>query len=387
MFGCTEISLPSNSSIEREATIPIESRARGFARAFDSTTVLYDVIALRNEEQLVLVGPPLRNLMPAFCSGRINGRALSSQISRCYLRPRSCDVWIDRFHATEVWLDFDFGSYTCIPGSGGHELYAGKRVLFTLSKNNNIDWIVDWVRFHVAHHGANAVLIYDNASTVYAATELERMLRLAFPGLPIHLVDWPFKYGPNGISTYSEASDNFCQDGAFQDARFRFLGSASSVLNCDVDELVISTSGNSIFAATEASADGYINFGGRWIANVSSRSAPAPAPSESTPRHSHFQYLEPYVQYSEWTESDHWYHVAPKWCVVPRRCRLEHHWKTHVVEGKVSLPPASHDFSYRHFRGISTNWHCDRSGEVAKYDGKVHKLDRLLRDAFLRAGI
>jgi len=385
MFRCAEISLPLNSLIRREATIPIEFRPPGFIQAFDSSTVFYDVIALNKEERIVLVGPPLRNLMSPFCSGRINGHALSSKISTYYLRPRSCDVWIDRLYATEVRLDFDFGSYTRVPSRGSHELYAGKRVLYTLSKNNNVNWIIDWVRFHVANHGANAVLIYDNASTIYTTAELEQVLRAACPGLAIHLVDWPFRYGPAGTSSYSEWSDAFCQDGAFQDARFRFLGSASSVLNCDIDELVISPSGDSIFTATEASTDGYISFGGKWIADMETHS-PSNDPSSELSTHSHFQYLEPYLQYAESKESDRWYHLWPKWCVVPRRCQLEHQWRTHVVEGKTSLSPSLHDFSYRHFRGISTNWHRRRHGEVAAYDKSVHKFDEVLNEAFGRAG-
>jgi hypothetical protein len=387
MFRCTEISLPLNSLIKREATVPIELRPHGFIQAFDSSTVFYDVIALANEERIVLVGPPLRNLMPLFCSGRINGHALSSQISLYYLRSRSCDVWIDRFRATEVRLDFDFGSYTCMPSRGSHELYAGKRVLYTLSKNNNVNWIVDWVRFHVANHGANAVLIYDNSSTIYTIAELEQALRGAFPHLAIHLAEWPFKYGPAGISTHSEWGEAFCQEGAFQDARFRFLGSASSVLNCDIDELVVSTGGDSIFAATEASAGGYISFGGKWIANVTDPSSLKVPSFEHGPRHGHFQYLEPYVQYLESNESNHWCHLWPKWCVVPQRCQPEHQWRAHVVEGKISLSPSLHDFSYRHFRGISTNWYCGPRGEVTTHDRKVHKFDKVLNEAFVHAGL
>lgn len=43
--------------------------------------------------------------------------------------------------------------------------FAALNCLFTLSRNNDLRWIRNWVRFHVREHGAEAVLLFDNSST------------------------------------------------------------------------------------------------------------------------------------------------------------------------------------------------------------------------------
>ena len=50
-----------------------------------------------------------------------------------------------------------------------------------------------------------------------------------------------------------------------QHARFRFLSQARSVLNVDIDELVLSDRNRSIFAATEQARGGFVKFSGRWV--------------------------------------------------------------------------------------------------------------------------
>jgi hypothetical protein len=362
--------------IKRESTRPVEFRQPGFDEAFDATTLLYDVILSphRQGNNLIFIAPPFLNLFPLFLGGSICRRSLVSMVSHYYVRDRCTDVWIPNWEGDFVELDFGFGSYRLTPQRSAHHLYKDKRVLYTLSRNNEIGWIVDWVRFHICNHGANAVLIYDNASTRYTGESLETSLREALPGVEINVVQWPYSYGPQGFNGKWWDSD-FCQAAAFQDARFRFLESAASVLNCDIDELVVSENGENVFEITEKSRNGCITFNGKWISNAAVGTK-TDLNSLSDLRHAYFRYLSQ-------TETA----ACPeKWCVVPRRCRLEEHWGTHMIGGKDLVSSHSDGFSYRHFQSISTNWKYQRCRPTG-IDPKLHKFDEALDEAFVRAGI
>ena len=73
--------------------------------------------------------------------------------------------------------------------------FAGHRVITTLSRNNDLQWIADWARFYVQVHGCDCVLLYDNASDRYSRRDIAEALA-EIPGLEqIAVIDWPFPYG------------------------------------------------------------------------------------------------------------------------------------------------------------------------------------------------
>lgn len=375
MFECARLVLPEGAAISREPTRPPEHCGGEFSTEFDAKTLFYDVIAENGDgaRSLIFVGPPLVNLTEPFLRGRIDGHELRSRVSGFYDRDRCCDVWIAGWGWRPVELAFEFGTYHVKPMPTCHHLYRGKRVLYTLSKNNRVAWIIDWARFHVTNHGADAVLLYDNASTEYTGPQLEGILRSALPGLVVNVVDWPFKYGPGGVSRTTFWDSDFCQAGAFQDARFRFLRLASSVLNCDIDELVVPLHGESIFEATERCVAGYVAFYGSWISNA--RDAVRPN-LEAKLEHGQFRRLE---------------RPGPnpcptKWCVVPGRCALEDQWSTHRLRGPSVTSEVSDRFTYRHFRAISTDWKYPRS-QVTDIGPEIEAVDIDLTRCFERAGM
>ncbi|MDT9170884.1 hypothetical protein RSW14_25105, partial [Escherichia coli] len=58
-------------------------------------------------------------------------------------------------------LNASFGTVEIAVQPSEVDIFAGRRVMFTQSRNNDIAWILDWVRFSRDVHGADAVLIYD----------------------------------------------------------------------------------------------------------------------------------------------------------------------------------------------------------------------------------
>jgi len=142
----------------------------------------------------------------------------------------------------------------------------------TISKNNPLDWIGDWAEFYVRVHGADAILLYDNGSTDYDLGDIRDRLT-SIDGLADSLiVPWTFPYGP-GVGPRNVQDSFYCQPGALDHARRRYCAAARSVLNSDIDELVVTRPGDSIFERAESSGRAAMVFSGIWVETTESRSA------------------------------------------------------------------------------------------------------------------
>jgi hypothetical protein len=365
------------SGIVRQPPRPPELRNPAYADQFDWDTLFYDVY--RVGRHIVFQGPPLLNLRGAVEESGWFASRMSGLFPRAKLieRNRSSEYWV-RDGADRIVVESALGRHDIAVQPNLSEQFAGRRVLHTLSRNNDIAWILDWVRFYVAVHGADAVLLYDNASTDYSSDDLRAALAQAFPDVTARVVDWPFRYGPQGgmagavDGRETPWDSDFCQTGSMQHARFRFLGRARSVLNVDIDELVLSDRGRSIFEATEQTRGGFLKFAGHWIS--------ATTPHGVAPgcgRHGDFWLLDA-------REQDE---CPPKWCVVPARTsRTRHCWSAHNLFGARRNRRISGEFAYRHMRGISKGWKEVR-WDACDYEPDRFTPDVELRSAFESAGM
>jgi Glycosyltransferase family 25 (LPS biosynthesis protein) len=334
----------------RQPPRPLHLRQEGYEAEFDRHTLFYDVFH-EPGGAVKWIGPPLLNLRPwleaAGCRDRvplqIEELALCSRVTRPGVMQSGTLITGEGF------------SFPVTPEKNHSPWFAGHRVLFTLQKDNRPEWIRDWVAFHVQHHGANAVLLYDNDSTLTTPDELLEVVA-GVPGVTTAaVVAWPFPYGPQAGDS-GRWDSNFCQHGALEHARWRFLAQARSVLNCDVDECVLTPGGPSVFALAERSRSGVVAFPGQWCVHCPAEGAPAPA----LVRH-----------------RDH-HHVVdqprcpPKWAAVPSRIPPSAQWTTHVVAGVVNEEAPG--VSYRHFRGISNSWKYPRPAWEA-FNPAIHLPD------------
>ena len=161
--------LLSGAAARRQPLRPQAFRIDGFDDKYDFDTLIYDAFFDAAGREVVAVGPPLLNLRPALA--RMRATALPSGTS-CRFRIREMDrhaqVRIAVPPGTEqLALAGELGDFVLTPRPNRCALFHGRRVLFTLSRNNRLDWIQDWIRYHRDIHGAEAVLIYDNASIRY----------------------------------------------------------------------------------------------------------------------------------------------------------------------------------------------------------------------------
>ena len=317
----------------------------GYEADFDDDTLWYDLFYRMEEECLVAVGPPRLNLAAEleragahFLCGQERLEALPLEMDRF------AETWI-RSPGARSGEPFRFAggqfAITFSPGANHTEWFTGKRTLFTLSRDNSLVWIRDWVAHHVRRHGAEAVLFYDNGSSLYTPGELLSVIA-AVPGIETAVVvPWPFRYGPQGGTQARLPWDSdFCQHGAFSHARWRFLEQARCVLNCDVDEILAAPAGASVFSLCEESDTGYLPFPGRWCY--------AHPPAEGEIRHRNHILAAP-----EWSG------CPLKWAAVPGRIPPEAQWKVHSISG---VPAAdSKGLHYWHCRSANTSWKGERS--------------------------
>jgi hypothetical protein len=309
--------------------------------AFDDRTVICDVFRSCDKRAVVLLGPTPNNVEPwlkdvireAF-PGRaapawfVNDRHFKSE-TRSRANAIDFPAWVAP-QRLEVQPNF------C-------ELFAGRRAIFTQSKDNPLEWIADWATFHAAAHGCDAVLLYDNASTAYDLDALEAVL-LRVPGIAVvAVVSWPFHSGTPGVTTFSQRV-------MFEHAHRRFLMRARSVLNTDIGELAVTGSGRSVFEVVEQSTTGYILGKGRYVTAPTGgdgKRGDGKRGGGKLKRHRNFLYRgrEPISR--------------PKWAVALDRCPEPAVWGVHNVDPMVSDPGAAADFQFRRFALVDTDRELD----------------------------
>jgi hypothetical protein len=369
--------LLSGDAPRRQPLRPPAFRIDGFDEKYDFDTLFYDAFFDAAGREVVALGPPLLNLRPALA--RMRATALPSG-TPCHLRIREMDrhaqVRIAVPPGTErLTLAGELGDFVLTPRPNRCALFHGRRVLFTLSRNNRLDWIQDWIRYHRDIHGADAVLIYDNASTRYGPGELAAAIA-AVSGIAGAIVSWPFKYGPQGLDAKRFWDSDYCQNGAWEHARRCFLARARSVMNADIDELVVSNGDAGAFEAAERSPFGIVRYRGAWVPGIAglTRTATDQAPI----RHRDFEHILRPLHSRRFgvlpAVADR---CPPKWAVVPARCPERAQWCAHNIKRWIAALPVTARFSYRHFREINDNWKYDRSPRVA-YDPVRHVHDPAL---------
>jgi hypothetical protein len=375
------VSLSDFTGLRRQPTRPVQFRGEHFDRDFDNNTLIYDAVQV-SRSQVALFAPPFFNL-----ARDIAATSFSTGSEKYSPRARHLDR-----HA-QLWLDIPensgpvqaagkLGTFEVPVSPNDSQMFRDCRVIFTMSKDNPIEWILDWVRFNRDIHGADAVLIYDNGSSAYNSATLSAALR-SVSGIRCSVVmEWPFKYGPQGANSWDHWDSDFCQLGAWEHARWRFLQEARSVMNSDIDELVLSETNRSVFEAAEQSRTGLVRYRGRWIIGIDDgvRDDTRQGP------HRHFDFsvlMPPKYEFRKLVMRRDANECLPKWTAVPSRCPVNAQWHVHSIFSWWASYFCTGDFSFRHFREIGSNWKYQRTNRVP-LDPSIHKVDRPLMEAFQR---
>jgi hypothetical protein len=348
----------------------MDLRPADYASKYDWSTLWYDACFDPTGTYVVINGPPLFNLAArlteassAFYRGHRPLAVHSQPLTNLH------EFWLDLEGHPEGYLSLQGNGYT-IPiavEESGCSWFEGLRCIYTVSKDNDLLWIRDWLQIHVELHGTEAVLIYDNGSTMYSAQELLDTIG-SIPGLKVAVVvKWPFCYGPGGNEKLPWDS-TYCQPGALQHGRWRFLAGAKSVIQCDIDEVVVRQNSASVHELCEQATSGYLEFPGTWCFPSKL------AAQDRLMRHADHTWRQPKKG-----------GCSTKWAVVPDKIPAEAQWEVHSIVQFRGMRMA--EVEYRHFRCISNSWKYQRDVRVDPQSPEPHVWDHDLGNELARVGL
>lgn len=373
------------TGLKREPSREPRHREAGFDSKFDSETLFYEAVWSPERDAVRIIAPPLFNLKPSLAQSRFTDGAQSGALGfKVVNYDRQTQIFLRKGGTDSVSLAGPIGNYVIPVVHPEHHLFAGRRAIFTLSKNNDLAWIKEWLEFYHRVHGANAVLIYDNNSSDYDAEDLMSTLS-SISGIEVAVVvRWPFKHGPTGQGLKKHWDSNFSQLAMMEHARARFLARAKSVLNCDIDELVVSKGHGSIFEAVERSKSGVIAFYGDWVVGIQGVTREG-SPSEPLKFRDFRVTLKDCVDFRLALNPFQRTRCKAKWAVAPERMPAKARWHIHYIENWLASRLPSKHFRFRHFREISRSWKYDRTRRDM-FDPARHVEDPIMAEAFRRVG-
>jgi len=174
------------------------------------------------------------------------------------------------------------------------------------------------------------------------------------------VLEAPFTYGPNLKGSMRDGSLKWLQPRGSGRARFlkpalmnlckeRYLSLAQGVLSVDVDELVYTSDGQSIFEKASNSWLQYVQFKGTWW--------------DSTRTDDLVRHADHDVQRTDLRE------CPTKYCICPSGPLRNLSWAVHSLESPWRLPfVIIRSAFYFHFRRITTNW--KKGHRLASRDSK-----------------
>jgi hypothetical protein len=344
--------LSESGDLRRRPRAPWRKRPDVFNRGFDGLTLFHDCFRHADGERVLLVGPALRNLRRAVDHSRwtVDGTATDLRVSV----HTSITVTIVALSgvspdARAIGMEVGDQSFTLTIQPNFSDRLAGRRLLFTTSRNNKPEWLTAWAQYHHRFHGVDAVVLFDNGSTTLDVGSIAGALERS--GVPeIFVVPWDRIYGAYDpkvlINPYWA---RFLPMSAMSVALRRFGAKARGILNCDVDELVHAEAAPDIFAALDRTPQGLLVMRGRWI-----EAAPS---TDRFGDHRDYHYRLKDAEAARCAQR--------KWVLDPRRpwvADLGVHPYFHWIEGRPrgakSMPS---DVFYWHFKAINTNWKTARN--------------------------
>lgn len=339
------IAIPRSTGLRRDPPRALENRQADYEDKFDFNTLIFDAIYLPDTRSVILICPPAMNLESVwkaarFIDSRNQGQTFPFELVKLDRLLEVIVSDVDPTSKESISLEIAGQPIPLPIADDQSNIFSERKVLFTVSRDNDLGWITDWAEYHAKVHGIDGVLLFDNGSTSYSCAELSAALSMVSELKAIQVVDWRALWGPTaGPSGLWDS--NFGQHGAFEVARWRFLREASLVVNADIDELLLPLSDKDLKSACEASQFGAIHFVSRWVVGIS-----GVTPAHTKTGHRDFTHLLP--------PGDP--RARQKWAICPRRAANIMQWRTHHLPRYASEKILTADFEIRHFREVNTGW-------------------------------
>lgn len=371
LSGNSYAALPPQSKLLRQPRLSGRKRPKSFTSAFDARTLFYDCFWHVDGQRILLVGPPMLNLDAALRQAKFvaepGGTLLKVRIFTS-LSTTITELSGAPEFATHIRAHLAGNEYPLRIWPNVSPLLKGRRLLFSINRDNELSWIREWAEFHAKVHGTDAVILVDNGSTKYAPQEIVGALSTV-PGIAyVAAPSWPYPFGPIDPAVGRDPYwARFLQIGSMSMVLRRYGELAYGLLDCDVDELAGTHSGISIYDLARQSKGGLVVFRGTWIE--------ATGPGD---RHRDFTQRARSAKAALSKQRKWALDPSRKWV---RKLTVHPYW--HWIEGRAmfakSMPS---DALYWHFKAINTNWKQDRTAPPAG----ATEPDPLLEQTFARLG-
>jgi hypothetical protein len=375
LHATSPVVLASDGTTKRVPHTDELAKLPNIGEQFDTLNVFYDVFRSASGKHVFMLGPHPFNLEDDVHKMQVtalpSGKTVTPQVhvgDQALIVRAKVDPNDDRLAITFAGQDFTVK----IQDNLSH-LFANKRIVTTINKDNDLTWIRDWAHYYVAEHGADAFIVYDNGSTLYTQAQLRETLEAVAGAGNVLVLPWHYPFGVYGY-VFNKGRQwffaYFAQPVMLVHVFRKYAASSAALLNVDIDELALSPFGKSIFKSAERSLFGVIRFIRIELENIR-------ADTSHIPRH-----------------ADYWVRKKKggiergrKWVINPSRARWFGSWKTqpwtHRVYGWLNPHNTSTTFYGYHFLGVSTSWAFDRS-KALKFDKKLHREDRLIKKALAK---
>jgi len=323
---------------------------------FETRCLVYDAFWHVDGRRILLVGPPPLNLWPQLRHARYLALPSRTPLRETY--HTSASVMLTELAGappgtTAVEMQLAHEKYELPLQQNASPALAGHRVLFTLSKDNELGWIREWAHYHAAIQGVDAVVLFDNGSSRYGTGEIVETLRGVNGIRHAAVMSLPYRYGGTDLAVLSNPYYGlFLQIATMSIALRRYAARAAGLLNCDIDELAATPAGTTVFELARQSQHGLVVTRGQFIEAV-----PTVPPNGHVPTHRDYlsRRRDPLTRLSR----------PRKWVLDPTRswvADLNVHPYMHWIEGRPwfgkTQPPGTFHW---HFRGINTNWKENRT--------------------------
>ena len=236
------VRVPAGAGVERSfAEYGISDETRALC---DATTVFCDVFRSANGKEVVCIGPPFLDFgYPR--AVRLAGRRRRFVVEEAPWGTRRASILrvlgtsdVDSADDPNVDLQVDFPEFGIdvevrLPGVVPSRPHVAL-TLATVQKDNELQWLVDWSRWHHRVHGVGRFVFYDNGSADRDAVHAELARRVKGPELIV--VDWDYPYGPPRPHELK-----FAQTVALNHCRLFFGPYTHWCINLDVDEYLFNT--------------------------------------------------------------------------------------------------------------------------------------------------
>ena len=222
------------------------------ARNLDTRTVFFDVYIDWNTKILYGIGPCLFNLenelfpMEIVVNGNKTEFKIYQQNELLFIKSKRLPGSLPKLvHIEFVFKGFAHSMSLDLQQCQQFiESYSSAPItISTLQKDNDTQWVIDWILWHRRLHNVERIVLYDNGSTNQA--ELIENLKALEPEVKIIFVDWPFPYG---ISPYQ-----LTQLGSLNHCRIRFPIKHGYCINLDIDENLVKSGNKNLLDYLNAS--------------------------------------------------------------------------------------------------------------------------------------